>query len=121
MANSPVTFYGFTAVPRDPDVLFKDHPTASGPNPKQDRFTVADFPLPDSEIVRQVRQFVKAELNEQTYNHSNRVYLYGTIMMWGRCRSVDDHHDARRHRASADALPRVEVRQRNVPSRLPPT
>ncbi|KAH9049263.1 hypothetical protein EDB83DRAFT_2543207 [Lactarius deliciosus] len=81
MANNPVAFYGFTAVPRDPDVLFKDHPTASGPNPKQDRFTAADFPLPDSELVRHVRQFVKAELNEQTYNHSHRVYVYGTALV----------------------------------------
>lgn len=53
------TFYGFTAVPRDPDVLFKDHPTASGPNPKQDKFTVSDFPLPDSPVVRAVEAFVK--------------------------------------------------------------
>ena len=81
MANSPIVFYGFTAVPRDPDVLFKDHPTASGPNPKQDLFTDADFPLPDSELIRQVRQFAKAELNEQTYNHCLRVYVYGMFML----------------------------------------
>ena len=81
MANDPVAFYGFTAVPRDPDVLFKDHPTASGPNPKQDRFIAADFPLPDSELIRHVRQFIKGELNEQTYNHSHRVYVYGMFML----------------------------------------
>jgi hypothetical protein len=81
MANTPVAFYGFTSVPRDPDVLFKDHPSASGPNPKQDLFSAADFPLPDSELVRQVRQFVKTELNEQTYNHSHRVYVYGTFLL----------------------------------------
>jgi cyanamide hydratase len=81
MANSPVTFYGFTAVPRDPDVLFKDHLTASGPNPKQDFFTAADFPLPDSELVKQVRKFAKTELNVQTYNHSHRVYVFGTAIV----------------------------------------
>jgi cyanamide hydratase len=81
MANDPVAFYGWTAVPSDPDVLFKDHPTALGPNPKQDHFTAADFPLPDSELVRHVRQFVKTELNEQTYNHSHRVYVYGTALV----------------------------------------
>lgn len=54
-----VTFYGFTAVPRDPDVLFKDHPTANGPNPKQDPLTVDDFPLPNSPLVKEVREFVK--------------------------------------------------------------
>ncbi|KAI0260956.1 hypothetical protein BC834DRAFT_1028402 [Gloeopeniophorella convolvens] len=81
MSSDPVKFYGFTAVPRDPDVLFKDHPTASGPTPKQDHFTVADFPLPDSGLVRQVQAFVKAELDEQTYNHSHRVYVYGTALV----------------------------------------
>ena len=57
-----VTFYGFTAVPRDPDVLFKDHPTASGPNPKQDLFTADDFPLPNSPLVKEVREFVRVGL-----------------------------------------------------------
>ncbi|TCD60598.1 hypothetical protein EIP91_009829 [Steccherinum ochraceum] len=76
-----VTFYGFTAVPRDPDVLFKDHPTASGPHPKQDLFTADDFPLPSSPIVKEVRDFVKKELNEQTYNHSHRIYFYGTALV----------------------------------------
>jgi len=76
-----VTFYGFTAVPRDPDVLFKGHPTASGPNPKQDPFTVKDIPLPDSAIVKEVREFVRKELNEQTFNHSHRVYIYGTALV----------------------------------------
>ena len=81
MVNSPVTFYGFTAVPRDPYVLFKDHPTASGPNPKQDLFTATDFSLPDSELVIQVQKFAKAELNVQTYNHCHRVYIYGMFIL----------------------------------------
>ena len=59
MDDPNTTFYGFTPVPRDPDVLFKNHPTASGSNPKQDPFTASDFPLPDSPVVRNVREFVK--------------------------------------------------------------
>ena len=109
MEKNPVAFYGFTAVPSDPDVLFKDHPTASGPDPKQDRFTVADFPLPDSHLVKQVREFVKAELNEQTYNHCLRVYVYGTFraaaIRSGQYRLVG----TRRHRASADSFPELGV------------
>ena len=54
-----VAFYGFTPVPRDPDVLFKSHPTASGPSPKQDRFGITDFTPPDSPVVRAVDEFVK--------------------------------------------------------------
>ena len=64
MANisDKVAFYGFTPVPRDPDVLFKDHPTASGPNPKQDDVEFKDFPLPDSPLVQNVKAFVKVRL-----------------------------------------------------------
>ena len=51
--------YGFTPVPRDPDVLFKDHPTALGPSPKQDPFTADDFPLPDTALVKEVGAFVQ--------------------------------------------------------------
>ncbi|KZV65262.1 cyanamide hydratase [Peniophora sp. CONT] len=75
--SDPIAFYGFTPVPRDPDVLFKDHPTASGPSPKQDHFTVAEFSPPDSAVVRAVDGFVKKELLPQTYNHSRRVFIYG--------------------------------------------
>lgn len=59
MSRDDVAFYGFTPVPRDPDVLFKDHPTASGPNPKQDSFTADDFSFPDSPVVRAVKDFAK--------------------------------------------------------------
>jgi len=75
-----VAFYGFTAVPRDPDVLFKDHPTASGDRPKQDPFTVQDFPLPDSPLANEVRTFAKNELDTPTFNHSHRVYVYGAAI-----------------------------------------
>ena len=51
--------YGLAPVARDPEVLFKDHPTASGPNPKQDLFTVDDFPLPDTPLVKEVRAFAQ--------------------------------------------------------------
>ncbi|OCB87623.1 cyanamide hydratase [Sanghuangporus baumii] len=76
-----VKFYGYTPVARDPDVLFKDHPTASGENPRQDPFKFEGYPLPDSPLVRKVKQFVKTKLNEQTFNHSNRVYIYGTALV----------------------------------------
>ena len=89
-----VVKYGYSPVARDPEVLFKDHPTASGENPKQDPFKFDDIPLPDTEIVREVKEFVRVsiptfnlsvvvdsavqgKLNEQTCNHSNRVYIYG--------------------------------------------
>ncbi len=61
-SEKDVSFYGFTPVPRDPDVLFKDHPTASGDNPKQDLFEFKDIPLPDSPLVQKVKTFVKVRL-----------------------------------------------------------
>lgn len=93
--------YGYTPVPRDPDVLFKDHPTASGDHPKQDPVIFSDFALPDSPLVQQVREFVKVKthrnrqvtfhvmqilafqekLNDRTFNHSNRVYIYGQSIL----------------------------------------
>ncbi|KIK66238.1 hypothetical protein GYMLUDRAFT_239225 [Collybiopsis luxurians FD-317 M1] len=76
-----VTLYGFTPVPRDPEVLFANHPTASGDNPKQDLFVVEDFPFPDSGLVKDVKEFVKKKLDEQTFNHSNRVYIYGVALV----------------------------------------
>ncbi|KAJ7735906.1 hypothetical protein B0H16DRAFT_1419705 [Mycena metata] len=81
MVDPNVAFYGWEAVPRDPDVLFKGHPTASGDHPKQDLFTVEDFPLPESPLVNQVRDFVKKELDVPTFNHSNRVYVYGAALV----------------------------------------
>ncbi|KAF9816646.1 hypothetical protein IEO21_03951 [Rhodonia placenta] len=81
MSSDSVAFYGFTPVPRDPEVLFRDHPTASGPNPKQDLFSASDFVLPDSPVAREVKAFVQKELDEQTYNHSHRVYIYGTALV----------------------------------------
>ncbi|KAF8628577.1 hypothetical protein AX17_005973 [Amanita inopinata Kibby_2008] len=70
----PVTFYGFTSVVRDPDLLFHEHPTASGDHPKQDPFKAEDFPVPDTELARE------ETLDEQTFNHSNRVYIYGVAL-----------------------------------------
>jgi len=84
MSSDPVAFYGFTPVARDPDVLFKDHPTASGNHPKQDsgELDLNDLPfIKGSAIVNDVREFVKKELDEKTFNHSNRVYIYGTALV----------------------------------------
>ncbi|KAH7872462.1 uncharacterized protein C8R40DRAFT_1052475 [Lentinula edodes] len=80
MSDPNIAFYGFTPVPRDPGVLFANHPTASGDCPKQDYFQAEDFPIPESVLVNDVTTFVKKELDEQTFNHSNRVYIYGVAL-----------------------------------------
>ncbi|KAK0200786.1 hypothetical protein DFS33DRAFT_1076448 [Desarmillaria ectypa] len=55
MSDPSIAFHGFQPVPRDPDVLFRGHPTARGDHPKQDLFVVNDFPLPDSPLVQKVK------------------------------------------------------------------
>jgi len=72
MSNS-ITFYGFTPVARDPDVLFYAHPTASGEHPKQDLFKVADFPLPESNLAREVKAFAKASLVHLCHGAARRL------------------------------------------------
>lgn len=69
--------YGYTPVPRDPEVLFEGHPTASPPNVQQAAWKLDELPFPDTPLVQDSKYFVKKELNPQTYNHSHRVYLYG--------------------------------------------
>lgn len=59
MSDPNIAFYGFTPVPRDPGVLFANHPTASGDCPKQDYFQAEDFPIPESVLVNDVTTFVK--------------------------------------------------------------
>lgn len=69
--------YGFTAVPRNPDVLFASVPAAQGPSPQQADYKLSELPFPDSELVRRSKAFVQKELNTQTFNHSHRVFIYG--------------------------------------------
>ncbi|KZT32781.1 cyanamide hydratase [Sistotremastrum suecicum HHB10207 ss-3] len=73
--------HGWRAVPRDPDVLFKDHPTASGPSPKQDPFQFDDIARPQSELARKTFEFAKSALDTPTFNHSNRCFTYGAALV----------------------------------------
>lgn len=80
--------YGYTPVPRDPDVLLAGHPTAGGPNPQQADYKLEELHFPDSELVRRSKAFVEKELNKPTFNHSHRVFLYGPSVP---CRRADAH------------------------------
>lgn len=80
-----VAKHGWTAVPRDPEFLFKDHPTASGPTPQQADYPLSEIAFPTSALVERSKAFVKKELNEPTYNHSHRVFIYGALMFRASC------------------------------------
>lgn len=69
--------YGYTPVPRDPEVLLDGHPTAGGSSPQQADYALSELAFPDSELVRRSKAFVEKELNKPTFNHSHRVYIYG--------------------------------------------
>ncbi|KZF26328.1 cyanamide hydratase [Xylona heveae TC161] len=68
-----VTKHGFTAVPRNPTSILQGQTVIKPPQPVM----VSDIPRPASPLVEQVVQFVRAELPDETFNHSMRVYYYG--------------------------------------------
>jgi len=67
------TEHGFNAVPRDPEVILKGH------NGESPYIPMKEIAVPDTKVVRAVDEYVKKELSRETYNHSVRVYYYGTI------------------------------------------
>ena len=71
--------YGYTPVPRNPEVLLANHPTTGGPNPQRADYKLSEVPFPDSELVRRSKAFVEKELNTSTFNH--RVFTYGAYRL----------------------------------------
>ncbi|KAI1818711.1 hypothetical protein GGS20DRAFT_526584 [Poronia punctata] len=65
--------HGWTAVPRDANVIFK---TKSITKPSSLKTTDVHFP-DDDRVVAEVQRYAKAHLTEQTYNHSMRVFYWG--------------------------------------------
>ena len=73
---SPVEEYGFSALPRDPSVILKGKKNNTEPRPT----SIDDVKIPDTPLAKEVQDYVKGELREETYNHSMRVYYYGMAM-----------------------------------------
>ena len=71
--STPVDIYGWTAVPRDPAILLNGQNNLQNPKPQE----VQKFSLPRSTLATHVHDYATRELNEQTFNHSMRVYFYG--------------------------------------------
>ncbi|KAF2458936.1 hypothetical protein BDY21DRAFT_339317 [Lineolata rhizophorae] len=68
--------YGWTAVPRSQSSFFKIYP------PKDViPLKVADIMIPVSPAVTKVSEYAKANLSEETYNHSMRVFYYGAALI----------------------------------------
>ncbi|KAH8150955.1 uncharacterized protein LAJ45_05138 [Morchella importuna] len=68
--------HGFTAVPRDFNVVLKGQKYLHEPTP----LMVSDIHIPDTPLAKRVLEYAKAELREETLNHSMRVYYYGRVI-----------------------------------------
>jgi cyanamide hydratase len=68
--------YGWTAIPVEPKLTtwLGDKKFVNAPVPQ----LCSQVPLPDTPVVKACLEYVKAELPEHTFNHSMRVFYYGT-------------------------------------------
>lgn len=75
MANpSDVTSNGWTAVSRAAPSLFSGKAFLHPPKP----LSLADLQFPSNDpVVAKAQQYAKSRMDEQTFNHSMRVYYFG--------------------------------------------
>lgn len=69
--------YGWAAQPRDVSVLLDGKKNNNEPKPQ----TVADTSLPDTQLATAVLEYARKQLPTETFNHSMRVYYYGTVAL----------------------------------------
>ncbi|KAF2201262.1 cyanamide hydratase [Delitschia confertaspora ATCC 74209] len=67
---------GWTAVPRAQSKILS-HVDKNAPA----KFIVDDIKLPDSEVVKKTYEYAKEHLPEETFNHSMRVFYYGSAII----------------------------------------
>ena len=72
---STLEIHGWTAQPRSFSTFLGDTNALPAPEPQR----VADMALPSSALANAVLEYARRELREETFNHSMRVYYYGTI------------------------------------------
>lgn len=72
--SNKVKLYGWEAKPRDPSVVLSGKKNIRDPKPQ----TVAGNKLPDTPLAKSVLEYAEKELSTETFNHSMRVYYYGT-------------------------------------------
>lgn len=69
-----ITAYGFTALPVSMTALLAARKDPQLPTP----LTISDIPVPSSPLATAVLEHAKRELPIETFNHSMRVFYYGT-------------------------------------------
>ncbi|MCJ1402211.1 hypothetical protein MMC11_005431 [Xylographa trunciseda] len=76
--DAAILEHGFTAVPRDvDDKILKGAKNMEDPVP----LSTNDIDFPAEFLVQKIQEYAKAHLNEQTFNHSMRVYYYGRAIL----------------------------------------
>lgn len=77
MSNPAIEMYGWTAVPRKVSDLLQQS-QASGPAPA---ISVSSTPLPSSALSKAVHEHAQRELPIETFNHTMRVFYYGSAIL----------------------------------------
>ena len=67
--------HGWITQPRDVSVFLGDKNRLKEPAPQ----TVDSITLPTTPLAKAVLEYARKELGEETFNHSMRVYYYGTL------------------------------------------
>lgn len=74
----PTSTHGWTAVPRDTSALFNGKKNVKDP----ELVTVDSILLPETPLAKNVLEYAQKELREETFNHSMRVFYYGTLLRY---------------------------------------
>jgi cyanamide hydratase len=77
MSNPAIEKYGWTAVPHKISDLLQQS-QATGPAPA---ITASSIPVPSSALSKAVQEYAQRELPVPTFNHSMRVFYYGSAIM----------------------------------------
>lgn len=76
--SEEVKAYGWTAVPRDSSILLNERKNVQDPTPQ----TVHNTNCPHTPLIKAITEYARTELPEPTFNHSMRVYYYGTHCLY---------------------------------------
>lgn len=77
MSNPAIEKYGWTAVPHKVSALLQQS-EAKGAAPA---IAVSSIPLPSSPLSKAVHEYAQRELPIETFNHSMRVFYYGSAIL----------------------------------------
>ena len=73
--SEAIKLYGWAAKLRDPAVFLEGKKNIKDPVPQ----IVESIKLPDTSIAKAVLEYARKELNSETFNHSMRVFYYGSL------------------------------------------